>query len=650
MKRFIAVFIAALVVSAGWVFVQQTAAQTGPEIIESNRYLSINTVQLTWRTDVTSRGKVEYGTASGQYTSEANSTSGSTTSHQVYLRDLSFETTFYYRIIATDLDGNVTRSTEESFTTTASDLRIESISTTTIGLDKAVIETRTNKHSIHSVKYGTTADALTETGYRLSLEAGLGGSTQYYVLMDDLQPQTTYYYRVYVNRYESYHDVSEEAVSDVKSLTTTAAPSISGISRESGPPGSRLTITGQNFGSEPSTTGLERVVTTGCTPDYSYGSLTGSCQAHNVLSWSDTEIVVQINDTKTSGAVYVDKTVTGWGGTYANMFTIRGPEFRIVGAPVQDTSAKKEAFGCSLSTSTSNEATLKLSTIPVEGDNTYAYLQNVYNAYQEAWGRYPRCDELQFHMDHGTPLERLKEWLAGESITEKFGCTISTEQAGDSTIRVSEALRAGTDADTYLTSVYDAYYDSWGRYPRCDELQFHLDHNTPLTRLTTWLQENAPSDDTPAGDTTKTLTFSETGGTIAASPRTYSDTDVITFTGTTTPNSVVSLVIASEDPILTTVLSDSDGTWSYTLPGPLAAGDHTVQVTVSDNEGTILAESDEIAFTVTGTAAAATNTNTSTSEDDSSSMLLWLVVIIVAFIVVFIVFVMMKSAKSALKK
>jgi hypothetical protein len=39
------------------------------------------------------------------------------------------------------------------------------------------------------------------------------------------------------------------------------------------------------------------------------------------------------------------------------------------------------------------------------------------------------------------------------------------------------------------TQLNRAYYEHWDRNARCDELQFHVDHNTPISRLTTWLDE-----------------------------------------------------------------------------------------------------------------------------------------------------------------
>lgn len=43
--------------------------------------------------------------------------------------------------------------------------------------------------------------------------------------------------------------------------------------------------------------------------------------------------------------------------------------------------------------------------------------------------------------------------------------------------------------NTYQLSL--AYHQRWDRNARCDELQFHVDHSTPLVRLQTWLDDVA---------------------------------------------------------------------------------------------------------------------------------------------------------------
>jgi len=42
---------------------------------------------------------------------------------------------------------------------------------------------------------------------------------------------------------------------------------------------------------------------------------------------------------------------------------------------------------------------------------------------------------------------------------------------------------------THTVSLANSYFEYWSRWPRCDELQFHIDHNTSLSRLRAWLSQ-----------------------------------------------------------------------------------------------------------------------------------------------------------------
>lgn len=307
-----------------------------------------------------------------------------------------------------------------------------------------------------------------------------------------------------------------------------------------------------------------------------------------------------------------------------------------------------KTYGCSYSTSTANETTVRVQSQFVKGGETDVYLGKVAAAYQTEWKRAPRCTELQFHLDHATPLDRLTTWLKEQKVTEQFGCKISTEAANEETIRVAKPLTHNNADDKYLESVYAAYQAEWGRYPRCTELQFHLDHATPLERLTAWLKENAPAADVAptTAPETKKIEFTQSGATVTiqTSTRTFQESDIITFSGTTTPNAIVSLKIASEEPTYATVLSDKDGAWSYTMPGPLAPGEHTVQVSVADKDGKNLGKSDAVGFTIVPAAKAATNSTAAETTTDTGGLLgsstFWIVLVVAAVIVVLLLFVL----------
>ncbi len=69
---------------------------------------------------------------------------------------------------------------------------------------------------------------------------------------------------------------------------------------------------------------------------------------------------------------------------------------------------------------------------------------------------------------------------------------------GKSDLEVADCILVTTSAEADSTHVYtlnpsntqkisDAYLQYWGRVPRCSELQFHVDHNTTILRLKSWL-------------------------------------------------------------------------------------------------------------------------------------------------------------------
>lgn len=66
----------------------------------------------------------------------------------------------------------------------------------------------------------------------------------------------------------------------------------------------------------------------------------------------------------------------------------------------------------------------------------------------------------------------------------------------------SNCILVNTPSEADATHVYtlnpdntiqinQSYYTKWERNARCDEIQFHVDHNTPITRLNSWLDSVA---------------------------------------------------------------------------------------------------------------------------------------------------------------
>lgn len=69
------------------------------------------------------------------------------------------------------------------------------------------------------------------------------------------------------------------------------------------------------------------------------------------------------------------------------------------------------------------------------------------------------------------------------------------------------------------------------------------------------------------------------------------------------PNSLVTIYVYSEDPVVITVKTDENGNWSYELTKELENGQHEVYVAVTKESGEIISKAEPIAFVKTAQAA-----------------------------------------------
>lgn len=133
-------------------------AQTTPDILEIKLSRNENTATIMWKTVVASSGKVEYGTESGvfKYTEVSPEI---TTEHLTVLNNLNPNTTYFFKVIATD-DQNQYVSEEFSFTTkTSSDSELPIISEFKILFvtgNTATLQWVTNEESTTQVVFGET--------------------------------------------------------------------------------------------------------------------------------------------------------------------------------------------------------------------------------------------------------------------------------------------------------------------------------------------------------------------------------------------------------------------------------------------------------------------------------------------------------------
>lgn len=142
---------------------------------------------ITWGTSRSSNSFVKYGTSSGDYGTEVGS-STQVTAHTINLLNLAPGTTYYYKVLWTDEDGNIGSSTEQSITTEPAPL-VGSVKVANISINSANVSFSVANATSVTVQYGLTtnygaSDTLTtsktETTQIVALE-NLEEGTEYHV-------------------------------------------------------------------------------------------------------------------------------------------------------------------------------------------------------------------------------------------------------------------------------------------------------------------------------------------------------------------------------------------------------------------------------------------------------------------------------------
>ncbi len=587
-KKYLIGLFAALLLSASFFSVSVTNAQSDSEEVIQNVTVSDITYEsatISWETSVETQGKVVYGSHETTVTDWG-------TSFSETLSYFGINRTIEYAISVKDRQG---AEYEYSGSFERADTPTPTVSATTGWvLDKSVRIDYGSDGVDGNIK--VTVEYGTESGNYTMFVGPQGQPGSHYaagdVVLENLFSNTKYYYRVKV--LVDYPDEVTGYSTEQSFITRSAPPTVTSISPTEGNIGTRVTISGEGFSD------TEGMVTIGMT-------YTKYCGANTeVLSWSDSEIVVNILDS-TSDGLFSDCTVSSvpiWvyaypsrgtsAGVSTNYRAFEGPEFTFVEiddsadsttntSGVDDTTVVEDepdvidgvenVFGCDYSESVSNPTTVKVSTLFSMSSDTYMYLLQVYNEYYDAWNRYPRCDELQFHLDRSTPIERLKSWL------------VSTES------NVPSEEVQPSDADIQLKS----FDGSLSRSDDGSELKF------------------VKGDD-------------------------------IVLAGTAIPNSTVKITVASEDPMAYYTKSDAEGYWTYTIDDELDKGKHTIDVAILDSDGEEVESSETISFSIVSTAKAATTntTNDDEEEDDDDDLGISTTVLIIIFAAVIIILILVK--------
>ncbi len=162
--------------------------------------VSQNSVLITWNTDVLSDSAVMYGTDSSTLSNTVSvstmlDNSSSVGNHQVSLMGLAPNTTYYFKVLSTNVDGVVVSSTNDGLGFTFSTLNgttISGVSNPQVNNNSAIIRWDTTDSASEYVVYSTSSNFTT------SLTAGSPGPyTSHSVTLTGLSAATNYFYYVY---------------------------------------------------------------------------------------------------------------------------------------------------------------------------------------------------------------------------------------------------------------------------------------------------------------------------------------------------------------------------------------------------------------------------------------------------------------------
>ncbi|MBP9732267.1 MAG: fibronectin type III domain-containing protein [Candidatus Magasanikbacteria bacterium] len=187
---------------------------------------------IVWDTDEAATGRVYFGTATTLYTASSTLVSTYNRAHAITLSSLTTSTLYYYVVVSLDSSGNSTTSSEYTFTTleTLSEesevaLReetaraegvvqgsssggsrgggggtsvdrtapiISAASVAEISGSRASVSWTANEASVGIMEFGTAPDVYTKSAVTMPLTF----KTDHRIALQDLDPLTTYYYRV----------------------------------------------------------------------------------------------------------------------------------------------------------------------------------------------------------------------------------------------------------------------------------------------------------------------------------------------------------------------------------------------------------------------------------------------------------------------
>ncbi|MDD5688217.1 MAG: discoidin domain-containing protein [Elusimicrobia bacterium] len=171
------------------------SSDTTPPVVSTPGTISItgNSIVITWTTNELSNSRVEYGLTTSYGSVTAITDTGGVYNHSVTLSGLAENTTYHYRMVSVDMNGNPTTTVDYSFATILNDPNPPVISNVKVGVTQngAVITWNTDENSDSQLAYGQT----TTMGSTTTLDTTM--TRLHSVSISGLLKGKTYYYKVY---------------------------------------------------------------------------------------------------------------------------------------------------------------------------------------------------------------------------------------------------------------------------------------------------------------------------------------------------------------------------------------------------------------------------------------------------------------------
>jgi len=164
--------------------------RVAPSLVgEPTASVKTKTATIGWSTSRTASSFVKYGKSSGSYGEEVGS-STQITAHSIALSGLDPGTTYYYKVLWTDEDGNTGSSDEYSFVTNAAPY-VSSVKFSNVNINSAFVNFTIKSSVKATIEFGKTISY----GGTSSLSTSTNEST-YTVVLDSLIEGTPYHLRI----------------------------------------------------------------------------------------------------------------------------------------------------------------------------------------------------------------------------------------------------------------------------------------------------------------------------------------------------------------------------------------------------------------------------------------------------------------------